>query len=150
MNTYKRNGNKWTINELLTLQREYELLEWSVGQIAEKHFRTVTAILSKLVSEGFINSWNEARGFNYQKYQTKSTINNGQLNQNINLVIDVNFVNDVNDSDTVSECGSDYDSETDYDYDYVDKVDKLTERVGKLETNIYELNSMVKEMVALW
>ena len=33
----KRAGNKWTINEILQLQREYELLEWTIQQIAEKH-----------------------------------------------------------------------------------------------------------------
>jgi hypothetical protein len=166
MNTYKRNGNKWTINELLALQREYELLEWSVGQIAEKHFRTVKAILYKLVSEGFINSLNEARGFNSQKYQTKPTINNVQLNQNINLVIDINDCDTDTDSDYNYESDSDYnyetdsnsdsDCETNSDYhtepvsndvnDYVDKVDKLTERVEKLERNTNELGSMVKKM----
>lgn len=64
-----RSGNRWTINELLSLQREYELLEWSVQQIAEKHQRTVEAILFKLEAEGFISSWNEARGFDSQLYQ---------------------------------------------------------------------------------
>ena len=64
-----RSGNKWHINELLSLQREYELLEWSVQQIAEKHQRTVEAILFKLEAEGFISSWNEARGFDSQLYQ---------------------------------------------------------------------------------
>jgi hypothetical protein len=174
MNTYKRNGNKWTINELLALQREYELLEWSVGQIAEKHFRTVKAILYKLVSEGFINSLNEARGFNSQKYQTKSTIN---INQNINLVIDINDCDTETETDTESDCetdsdynyesdsdynyetDSDYDCETNSDYhtepvsndvndvnDYVDKVYKLTERVEKLERNIDEHGSMIKKI----
>ena len=65
-----RSGNRWNINELLSLQREYELLEWSVQEIAEKHKRTVEAILFKLEAEGFINSWNEARGFNSQLYQS--------------------------------------------------------------------------------
>ena len=64
-----RSGNRWTINELLSLQREYELLEWSVQQIAEKHQRAVEAILFKLEAEGFITSWNEARGFDSQLYQ---------------------------------------------------------------------------------
>ena len=45
-----RHGNKWTVNELLSLQREYELLEWSVQEIAEKHKRTVEAILFKILA----------------------------------------------------------------------------------------------------
>ena len=64
MTEYKRKGNKWTINELLQLQREYELLEWTVQQIAEKHQRSVTAILYKLEDEGFVNSFSNARGYN--------------------------------------------------------------------------------------
>ena len=69
MSTNKRHRNKWTINEVLSLQREYELLEWSVYEIAEKHERTVMAIMSKLQKENFIESWNEARGFNIDEYQ---------------------------------------------------------------------------------
>jgi hypothetical protein len=64
MTEYKRKGNKWTINELLQLQREYELLEWTVQQIAEKHQRSVTAILYRLEDEGFVNSFSNARGYN--------------------------------------------------------------------------------------
>lgn len=63
MNTFKRIGNKWSVNELLQLQREYELLEWTVQKIADKHQRTVNAIMFRLEDEGFINSWSEARGY---------------------------------------------------------------------------------------
>ena len=56
----KRNGNKWNVNELLSLQREYELLEMSVKDIAVKHSRTELAILYRLESEGFIESWADA------------------------------------------------------------------------------------------
>ena len=59
MSTNKRHGNRWTINEIISLQREYELLEWSVYEIAEKHQRTVMAIMSKLQKEEFIASWND-------------------------------------------------------------------------------------------
>jgi len=53
MSTFKRNGNKWTVNELLSLQREFELLGWNVEQIANKHERTPNAIMYKLDAEGF-------------------------------------------------------------------------------------------------
>jgi len=48
-----RNGRSWTINECLQLQREHELLKMSVEEIAEKHQRSVKAILYKLEAEGF-------------------------------------------------------------------------------------------------
>ena len=63
MTSDKRNGKKWTINEVLSLQREYELLEWSVSRIAEKHQRSVLAILCKLQSEGFITCFKESNGY---------------------------------------------------------------------------------------
>ena len=52
MITYKRFGNRWTINECLQLQREFELLELSIDKIAERHQRTPNAIMCKLDQEG--------------------------------------------------------------------------------------------------
>jgi hypothetical protein len=63
MSIYKRSGKKWSVNELLTLQREYELLKLDVQQISSRHERSVEAIVSKLESEGFISTWNDARGY---------------------------------------------------------------------------------------
>lgn len=68
MNPSKRNGNKWTVNELLSLQREFELLGWNVEQIANKHERTPHAIMFKLDSEGFAD-YNSL----YSNYQKEST-----------------------------------------------------------------------------
>jgi len=111
-----RSGNKWTVNELLSLQREYELLEWTIQKIADKHQRSVEAILFKLESEGFINSWNEARGFDSQQYQ--QTWNTTE-------------------SEEVCDCDV---------TDDISEVDKLTERVWNLETNVNQINSLVKQM----
>jgi len=74
MSNYKRSGNKWSVNELLSLQREYELLEMDVYEISSKHKRTVEAILHKLESEGFISSWNNARGYNAKVNNVKSSL----------------------------------------------------------------------------
>lgn len=51
-----RNGKKWSINEILKLQREYELLELSVLEIAKLHQRSEEAITFKLLTEGFSNN----------------------------------------------------------------------------------------------
>jgi hypothetical protein len=114
-----RSGNRWTINELLSLQREYELLEWDVQQIAEKHKRSVEAILFKLEAEGFITSWAQARGFDAELYQSTWTTTGTD-----NCVCDENVV--VNDD--------------------ISEVDKLTERVWNLETSLNEIGSLVKQM----
>lgn len=60
---YKRHYFKWNINELIALQREYELLGLTIQEIAIKHKRSVKAILCKLEQENFIRNWNEANGF---------------------------------------------------------------------------------------
>jgi hypothetical protein len=48
-----RNGKKWNINEILSLQREFQLLQMSIDDIAKKHKRTPKAIMYKLHHEGF-------------------------------------------------------------------------------------------------
>ena len=52
MTSFKRFGNRWTINECLQLHREFELLELSIDEIAQRHQRTPNAIMLKLDSEG--------------------------------------------------------------------------------------------------
>ena len=132
MTTNMRYGNKWTVNEILSLQREYELLEWSVQEIAEKHRRSVKAILCKLEIEGFIASWDEARGFALEGYITESngyetaiddseSTNIDSLQQNEELTVTDEFVSD-------------------------EEVSNLTERVWNLETSVSEISSMVKQM----
>jgi len=50
---YKRFGKRWTINECLQLQREFELLNLSIDEIAKIHQRTPYAIMLKLDREEF-------------------------------------------------------------------------------------------------
>jgi len=127
MNTYKRRGNKWTINELLSLQREYELLEWTVQEIAEKHQRSVVSILYKLEAEELISNWDVARGFNINKY--KESVEN---------------------THDCSTDGSEYLDESNSIADEESVANKLTERVWNLETSVSEISSMVKQMFNSW
>jgi ribosomal protein S8 len=90
MSNYKRSGNKWSVNELLSLQREYELLEMDVEEISLKHQRTVEAILHKLESEGFISSWNDARGYSI-KGKKESVVKNSKV---VNETSEVDKLND--------------------------------------------------------
>lgn len=78
-----RANNKWTVNELLSLQREYELLGMDIFQIALKHQRSPKAILYKLEAEMIINNWNEARG--YAQFSIEENINNLSSSQNVDL-----------------------------------------------------------------
>ena len=60
---HKRANKRWTVNEALMLQREYELLELSVSDIAVRHERSDDAIAFKLKREGFIVELTDARGY---------------------------------------------------------------------------------------
>jgi hypothetical protein len=51
--TRNRYGNRWTINECLQLQREFELLNLPIDEIAKRHKRTPKAIMFKLDKEEF-------------------------------------------------------------------------------------------------
>jgi hypothetical protein len=50
---YKRNGYRWSIPEIIRLQREFELLELNIEEISIRHQRSPYAIANRLVDEGF-------------------------------------------------------------------------------------------------
>ena len=137
--TPERHGNRWAINEILSLQREYELLEWTIQEIAYKHQRSVRAILCKLEAEGFIGSWDNARGFNSKEYQD---ICDGAIDEEES---EVEF-DDKNNDDYADE----QDDETLSVDDKESDVDKLTERVWNLETSVKDIGSMVSKMFDSW
>jgi len=60
----KRNGFKWSSNEINRLFHEYEIKELDILQIAEIHERTPFSVLVKLESEGIIEKeWDTVRGY---------------------------------------------------------------------------------------
>jgi hypothetical protein len=135
MSTNKRHGNKWTINEILSLQREYELLEWSVYEIAEKHERTVMAIMSKLQKENFIASWNEARGFNIEEYQEDSCLlQTGNINEEEDDDEEYDYTQDV------------YDDADDNEKEIENNVRRIMNRLWSLQSSIGEIGSIVKQL----
>jgi len=121
---FKRSGNKWTVNEVLSLQREYELLELSIQEIASRHSRSVEAILYKLEAENLIECWYNARGFHTDNY----------ISFNEEDVNDEDYQDDAND-DNLSDDES-------YDEDD-DEIVTLTRRVNNLEDIVNEVRNMV-------
>lgn len=130
-----RNGNRWTINELLSLQREYELLEWSIQDIAVKHQRTERAILFRLESEGIITSWNNARGFDMESYKASFEDNNNSESYVFN---GKSCLDDEEDEDCEQEICDNVGGTND--------VDKLTERIWSLETAVTDINNIVQQL----
>lgn len=50
---YKRSGLRWSVSEVLDLQREYELLSLDIEEISKRHKRTPCAIAMRLINEEF-------------------------------------------------------------------------------------------------
>lgn len=136
MSTRNRIGNKWTVNEVLSLQREFELLGWDIDQIAEKHGRTANAIMFKLDQEGFAD-YNVLYS-NYHNLNAKMPVSRTQKQ-----VVLESFLSDddEHDEDYVDDYGEEDDD------DDIDDEDPLTERVAKLESGLDEIRNMLKQVV---
>ena len=133
----ERHGNRWTIREILSLQREYELLDLSVQQMASLHQRTERAILCKLEAEGFITSWDDVKGFDSKKYQD---ICSGAIHEACSE--EASYDSDYVDEEIYSDDELSLDDES--------EVDKLTERVWNLETSVKDIGTMVSKMFSSW
>jgi hypothetical protein len=144
----QRYGFKWSVNEVLSLQREFELLGWDICQIAQKHQRTPNAIMYKLDQEGFAD-YNEL----YSKYHNLETSSNTENKTELNLE---SFHND-SDSDSDYEDENDDDDEDfeddgeceddDDEEDNDDELANLSERMDNLEESISEIKHMIKQLI---
>ena len=154
MSTRNRIGNKWTINEVLSLQREYELLGWNIDQIAEKHGRTANAIMYKLDQEGFADYNVLFSNYHYHSLDEKMSARRTQKQVALESSLsedDDTVVDDEHDEDYVDD-GEDDDDEDDeeknpWDEDE-DDDDPLTERVSKLESGLDEIKHMLKMLTS--
>ena len=137
---------RWNVNEVLRLQREYELLEMSVADIAKMHDRSVNAIVCKLVFEGFVDRWENARGY-AESELIQEAIKNGDL------VMESCMESCV---DSCSEVSSDSDSDSDYhedgdgddeDEDYEEEEDNGNDSlVSRLQQRIAQLEGIVSAL----
>ena len=150
MNTFKRSGNKWSVNELLQLQREYELLEWTVQEIANKHQRSVNAIMFRLEDEGFINCWSEARG-----YQMGSDYDPNEIVYN-NVKIEVGgddnsseYVCGDNDENSWNECDDNSSiPEPVEDDNTITSSDRINDRLDAIEETLANIKEMLATILA--
>lgn len=145
-----RAGNKWTIPELITLHREYELLELTVQEIAQRHKRSVFAIVARLESECLVEIGDSARGY-VSTPNEDAPVSTARQSASWCSVDSESDVEDDDDDDKDYKSGdSDSDSECDED-DESEKsdVNKLSDRVWNLETSVNEIGGIVKQMMEL-
>lgn len=154
MNKYQRAGFKWSVNEILSLQREFELLGWDIEQIAAKHKRSPDAIMHKLDYEGLAD-YNVLYS-NYHKLNYTMPVYIKQTDA-LNLLSEYEDENE--DDETVFDEYEDEDDDEEYfdeeyqqddddDCEDEDEVATLSKRVGGLEESIFEIRDMIKQMMS--
>ena len=123
MSNHNRFGNRWTINEVLSLQREFELLGLGIDEMAEKHRRTPNAIMFKLAHEGFADY--NVLYTNYHDLNSAMPVSRTSKFDTINFLIDIGDEGDE---------------------DYEENEHPLSRRVAKLETGLDEIKKMLKDI----
>jgi hypothetical protein len=152
-----RHNFKWNINEILSLQREYDLLEMNIQDISDKHERTIVAILYRLQQEKIIESWIDARG--YQEFSKTQNYLVGSLDSSVNAYDYVEDVNnnetddddDYKDSDyeeTEEDVTTEVEDESDDDDDEDDNISALSQRVWGLETAVSDIKGMIGTLLS--
>ena len=154
MSITKRNGKKWTIHEVLSLHREHELLGWTVQKIAEKHKRSVSSIVYKLDKENIIESREDIKGFNVKEFKNSNGIqkNYFYVSEDEEDDSDYDAEDDVSDSDAEeSEYLDDGEDSIEESVEYKEndslELDKLSERIWRVETSVADIRSVVKELL---
>ena len=130
MTTYRRANAKWTINECLRLEREFDLLKLSIDEIAARHERSAQSIMYKLDSEG-IADYNVLAvcGTNYQL--RVSDINNQNSNHK-------DEDEDDEDDEDEDEDEKDSDDSSDYEEELAGDNDDAASEVSDLEEEEYD------------
>lgn len=110
-----RHNRRWNVNEELKLQREYELLQMTIQDIAKSHQRTEDAILCKLQKEGYIKRLSEASGYTqYMKSLPEYENLYYYLVNDDGEVEKVEEDNEVEEEDNDDDTTNEYDIPTDY------------------------------------
>ncbi len=127
---YRRANAKWTVNECLRLEREYDLLELSIQDIALLHERSPEAIMYKLDNEGIVD-YNDA----FLNRQAKINNNNDTDNNS-----EYNEGSEQDDDDVeVQEEDDEYVDEDDYDvYNIRQQIGLITKQLSDLTLFVYK------------
>jgi hypothetical protein len=143
MTTANRFRNRWTINECLQLQREFELLELSIDEISTRHQRTPNAIMLKLGREGFAD-YNVLYS-NYHGLNSTIPITNIVSNEEK----DEELYQDVQEQDVQEQDVQEQDEDNSSDYEDEgegegeDEDDSLKAHVMRLEKQVTMLTEMI-------
>lgn len=144
MNLHTRNGFKWSVNEILSLQREFELLGWGIDEIAQKHKRTPNAIMYKLDQEGFAD-YNVLYS-NYHYLNAPIPVDNKSHDICLEHNDSEDYESHVDDND--EEYVDNADCEDSDEEVEEDEVAVLTERIYDLEKSVSEIRDLIMQMMS--
>ena len=158
MSTHSRNNFKWGVQEILSLQREFQLLNLSIDEIAKKHKRTPRAIMLKLDKEGMAN-YNSLYTHYYES--TRLIPDDGIKMEIVSQDDDSEYQEGEEGGGEQEEEGGGDDDDSEYideeneneseyygddDEECEDDEDPLTKRVAKLESDIKEILESLKDL----
>jgi hypothetical protein len=128
----RRSGFKWTVNECLKLEREYDLLKMSLDDIALLHERSVDAIMYKLDKEG-IADYTQLYIETYGDDCDDDSDNDDAFSENS----DEEYEEDCQEENSDDE--EEVDEEEEYDsYNLKQQVDILTKQLANLTAIVYK------------
>jgi predicted transcriptional regulator len=146
INNCKRNGNRWTINEILSLQREYELLDMSIQEIANKHGRTNRSILLKLDSEGIINSFDEVKGYKVFLSGDCEHFISSSKKTTSECIFTKNEEEEEDNEEDEDYVDENEEEEEDNEEEEESEVEELTDRVSTLESSVEDIQHILKQI----
>ena len=127
---YTRANAKWTVNECLRLEREFDLLKLSVQEIALLHDRSPNAIMYKLDAEGLAD-YNDV------------FINRQALKQPLKVSTKDESASELDEDDTSNyedECEDDDEEEEEFDsYNIKQQVQIITKQLANLTAIVYKV-----------
>lgn len=147
MSQRTRAGNHWTVNECLQLQREFELLNLSIDEIADRHKRTPSAIMNKLDREGLADYnvlYTNYYDLNSQipTYRTNKYEDEEEDDETIQFednLEDQEYIPDEEEEDDAD----DEEEEEDDTYDHLENIDDIKKHVIRLEKSVIALTEMI-------
>ena len=128
-NNEQRSRFKWTVNECLRLEREYDLLKLSVEEIALLHQRSPYAIMYKLDEEGIA----EFNQLYQQTYPNKESSAVEESYQDDVASESEASVEEEDEADEADEADEDYDR-----YDMRKQITSLTKQLSNLTAVVYK------------
>ena len=138
---YKRSGFKWSVNECLRVEREYDLLKLSIPEIALLHERSIEAIMYKLDKEG-IADYNElyskikSNGQYFQQDESESE--KDELDDDEESYQEESEQDEESYQDEESEEDQEEEDDTNNNYGLKQQVRMLTKQLANLTSIVYK------------